>query len=431
MLTALNHYLFRPHQSLAQRWAFLLIQLIIVAIPWSMAWAGYLALVGSIGGWTYWLLKRRELSYRISSNKSTKHPRMLYWWLVGLLTYTVLHALQISIHDDGWRKLEAPSRLLLLSGVCFLPMIVDLPLSAYRKAWSWAGCSFGLISLWMWSLHPGERVFGFYGFYNLFALAAMANALILTVLLVNDIDSSKLRRSFMVAGVIGSLIASVLSGTRASWVGFVLLMVALTPALYRFYKSQQNPRIYRWLMVVGLIVATVMISLPMLQRVHETQSDLQRIARGDLSDSIGMRVKMLQMSLEMIRQHPLIGNGLTAFNDQINQWADHLNYPEDAMQRGFQNPHNQFIYLFVTLGIPLGLWIIWVVLILPLKAAWVQTNDAAKSIRLVMILTLLFMLAEAILDRHQGAQWYTITVGLLLGWMTQATLPSIEQKRTE
>jgi O-antigen ligase len=328
---------------------------------------------------------------------------------------------------EDWRRLDASSRLLALSGLVFVPGLIRLRLKDLQAPLTVAGLWFGAITLSQYVAHPEQRSFGLYSYENMMGFAAMGNAL----LLAGTIGSGHDRRTVMATiGVVASLGAVVLSGTRGAWPGLLPLLWLLAsrqrsglPAGSPQARSTFVHRAVVWGMAAAVALA---VAVPLKTRLLEAGTDVAHLQHGDLGGSLGMRVMMARTAIDMIRTHPWSGNGLSAFNRHIVQWADEIGIHKTAMERGFQNPHNQYLHWALSLGLPAAAACLALIVVFPAWLSWRRdTSDpqARRALRALVFTVPIYFLSEAILDRHHGAQWFSLVYGLLIGMCLQAKAP--------
>lgn len=390
-----------------------------LALPWSLVATGYLGALLSLVGWGWFLTTGRDQSGRAEAQA---RRWALIWALLGL-AYAFGHLLQLEDPAEI-RRLEAPSRLLALSGMVFVPLMLRLSWRDLFWPLALAGAAFGAIAL----LHPPApgpdvRVYGYYTYENMMGFAPMSLALLLAA--AQPLRGRWTSVLFWV-GLAGCLAAVVRSGTRGAWPGLLPLVWVLWRSTH---PRDDNPRaghgaIGRRLALILAIGLTLWLALPVLhERLAAAQADLERIDRGVLEGSLGMRLKMAQDALEMIRNHPWRGHGLAAFHQHIVDWADRVGYPAQAIERGFQNPHNQYLHWAVALGLPAALACTLALLALPAWIGWKSRGPARTALLALSASVPLFLMTEAILDRHHGAQWFCVVYGLATGIALVAWTP--------
>jgi O-antigen ligase len=390
--------------------AFCIIVLLILSTPLGMRVFAWTAFFASVFGWIAMIscIYRQEAD---SETKSKFHTVIL--WFAACLIYFLLHALQYKTPADI-RRLDSPARLFAFAGIALLPLIANRSPAHFCRYFSIAGITFGSIALWQHLFQKsGERAFGFFLYQNLMGLAAVINAAM--IVWYND-GRSKKHNILHLFGIIGSFTACFLSGTRGSW---ILLPIILVPGYVMYARSHERKHLKRKIgLALILTVFTVFMfaSDSLYQRVHSGAVDLKNTLDGDASGSIGLRLIMVNMSIEKIQQNPIVGNGLGDFHESMVKWADLNKLPAYAMEREFQNPHNQFLHWAQALGIPAALLCIFICILWPLLAARGSAPMARNALASFMACCIIFFFTEAVLDRYHGSTWFAATVSLILGF---------------
>lgn len=398
-----------PHIMDISWLAHVLIVAIYLSIPFGTKIVVWFAFVGSIVGWISIFLY--SIKKYQNDNLTGVCNFFLLWFAIGGL-YLILHAVQISSLEET-RRLDSPARMLLLSGLIVLPLLANKKIQDYLLPLTLSGIIFGLISIYQIAINTDAgRYFGFYDYHNLMALAALVNMIILLFLL-NE-EKVKLNRYLILSGMLGSVIACLSSGTRASW---VLIIIATGLNLLTQRNNALAKRSIAVLLAILFFVGSIFIMNAFDARIQSTLVDINKISNGDHSGSIGLRVVMAEMALNKILLNPITGNGLSDFHQDIVHWADINKLPSFAMERGFQNSHNQFLHWAQSLGIPCAILLIYFIIFWPLQVAKKTPGMATELLKTIIFICALFFFTEAVLDRHHGSTWFAIQIGLMLGFV--------------
>lgn len=116
----------------------------------------------------------------------------------------------------------------------------------------------------------------------------------------------------------------------------------------------------------SIIIISLLSASPVVQsRVSQIKEDLVQYKRGNVNTSIGLRLHMWEIALSEIKKNPLIGKGTAGF---IESWEK---YGKDPSLPFFihGNPHNSFLYMMVSFGIPGLISFCWL-LFLMLRKGW-------------------------------------------------------------
>jgi ADP-heptose:LPS heptosyltransferase/O-antigen ligase len=122
------------------------------------------------------------------------------------------------------------------------------------------------------------------------------------------------------AALVAGMLASVLSGSRGSWLALPLVLLPLTTYGRRLYGK-------RLMLMLGLMLGLLALAFAipatgMAQRVGEVLVEAQRyFAAGDVSNVVGVRLELWRASLMMFAEHPLLGVGREGFDPALQALA--------------------------------------------------------------------------------------------------------------
>lgn len=149
-----------------------------------------------------------------------------------------------------------------------------------------------------------------------------------------------LKRGLFLLAAVSGLMASILSGTRGSWIVFPVLLWLLYLA---FWESLPARR----LVPIGAAVAVVIIGASLLpttgvqERVAEAVDNLEEYAEGDTYSSLGIRLEMWRAGAHLFSEKPLLGWGEGRLEERRDQWV-----AEGLYNRGisrYDQLHNDMI----------------------------------------------------------------------------------------
>ena len=119
-----------------------LIVAMYLSVPLGTKVLVFFATVGSIVGW---ILMASRLTQKVESKESVDSKKFfILWFSIGLI-YLLLHAVQLSSPGEI-RRLDAPARVFLLSGLIVLPSIANRKFEEYIIPLAASGIIFGAIS---------------------------------------------------------------------------------------------------------------------------------------------------------------------------------------------------------------------------------------------------------------------------------------------
>jgi O-antigen ligase len=126
---------------------------------------------------------------------------------------------------------------------------------------------------------------------------------------------------------------------------------------------------WNWRRALGILVIaslTLAIVLPRYSTSFENgvasaEADLVAYSQGNANTSIGSRLAWHKNSIKMIMEEPWLGHGTGSFKTEYSRISELAAYAPLS-----ENPHNDYLWLSVELGLPGGLILIGLLL----AAAW-------------------------------------------------------------
>ncbi|HTR45601.1 MAG TPA: O-antigen ligase family protein [Thermodesulfovibrionales bacterium] len=121
----------------------------------------------------------------------------------------------------------------------------------------------------------------------------------------------------------------------------------------------------------AILLLSLVIALPVIKkRVSQGQEDLRLYRQGVVNTSIGLRLHMWEIACSEIRRSPLIGSGTGSFK---KAWELRKKDPSLPF---IDHPHNSFLYMAVSFGIPGLAALCWLLLEL-FRRGWKARHTAA------------------------------------------------------
>nr|WP_255429257.1 O-antigen ligase family protein [Ramlibacter albus] len=137
--------------------------------------------------------------------------------------------------------------------------------------------------------------------------------------------------------------------------GYLMLLLLGACAAWR-----TAPKRMRWPVLAGLVVVAVSAFL-LLSSVREK--------RGDIAMSNKIRTEMVQNTMEVVREHWLLGTGWRGYRKAYSEAAAERGAPPDSHWAESDNPHSEYLMQAAGGGLPaLALFIAW--LAIPILAPW-------------------------------------------------------------
>ena len=217
----------------------------------------------------------------------------------------------------------------------------------------------------MWiAVHAGNLL--------MFGLTAMVSLLLF--------EATKGRRTFLLAMCLLTIAALYLNGTRGAWVA-VAFMLLLLPMVIPRATVKQRLAVYA-LIVLGLMAAS---QAPFVrEKFSEARINLELYRDGQARTSLGYRIDMWKASMELFREHPVIGAGVGDWQYEVQRLIREGRAPESI--KDYNQTHNIFLDAFSTLGIVGGIALLALIAAPLLLARGGDGADAGLA-RAVAVLT--------------------------------------------
>ncbi len=196
--------------------------------------------------------------------------------------------------------------------------------------------------------------------------------------------------------------------------GYLTLIASLVIAALVLSRGRMRYAICAALIAAVAVLATSSDTLR--QRVESAVSEAQAHDAAGEKTSVGMRVEFAQRSLELIEARPVFGYGTGSYSREFCRVAASVQW----CRVGYYNPHNQFLFFGVQLGVVgVLLFCAWIGV-----AAWVVRKAApverAVGFALVVTLAIHSLLDSPLYIVTEGA-WYPLMIGILAAGYRQNT----------
>jgi len=184
------------------------------------------------------------------------------------------------------------------------------------------------------------------------------------------------------------VVALILTYARGSWMAFGCSMILLSCFAYRALPPEGRGRFS--LKLTGLLVLLSLICLPYAGSIYT------RLTEDDRG-SASVRVPLMQVAFEMIKDNPLLGVGLSSYETEMRRY-DHT--PENITDDFDYPVHNMFLHMTVEAGIP-GLLCFFALLAIAFwqgKQAWQGRDPFLRALALGLISGLVAFLGASLKD---------------------------------
>lgn len=314
-----------------------------------------------------------------------------------------------------WDSIDSRARLLLLPW-CVVWAYAIRPSSAAL----WSGAAFGLVAAFMVAVV--QVVTGSaraHGWANPIVFAEVVLVLMVLVVFCRPPE----RKPSWGLGLLLVLgVASiVLSGSRGTWPGLLVLLVATE------WCGARRAMLGRLLVLAAMVatVAAVILSIPALSnrvRIAEFNHDIDLYEQGDNNTSTGARLRLLRLAANALQQHPVTGIGVENFGQAVRTLPACVTKPK-RMLCTLDHAHNDLAEWAATLGIPgmvailavYGLPLLWFIRMLRASGLQRIPRGSAWAGAMLVLVYVLCGLTQSLFKHQLTASLYAVLCGVLLG----------------
>ena len=238
-----------------------------------------------------------------------------------------------------------------------------------------------IVALQHYIEYPGVPVQGYYH-HIIFGQLAMLNVGIMLSLLL----TKSLSRQFQVLILISMLFGiatAVMSQSRGVWLVFpIYILVAIYYALKEKRISANN------IVIFLLVIILLSIVTPIGDLIkHRTDTAITEVSQfyneGQYVSSVGTRLAMWDITIDVWKKYPMLGTGPGDFDDEILELQRKGEY---AGMDVHNSVHNIYFQALVGSGVVGLIALLFVVLIMPLKIFFTK-NSYSKEGRLAGFMT--------------------------------------------
>ncbi|WP_241901178.1 O-antigen ligase family protein [Vibrio breoganii] len=325
-------------------------------------------------------------------------------WLIALIIFGVISDL---VHGFGSRELRAlETAALFLLCIDFSKIKINRIITLLVVA----SLSSLFIAYFYSNIQPTDR--------RVWPVNAIPFASYITLLIgfsIALISYSKLKwqKAWLFVSVAVGLGALVITESRGPLLALCCTLVAL--GLYTLLLGKLN---YKLVGLGTVLVSIVLIaSLPYLQpRYDKTVSEVNQIIKGNDQTSIGLRLSVYKIGLNMIAEKPVLGYGKDVLADKWDQMHKNkeITWREKAVL-GW-NFHNNFIEKGVASGL-LGIATMFLWLGLPLVYGWKNHRQHFVLLSTPPLLYFFACLTDTPATNGSSYVTYLMFVGLVIAYL--------------
>jgi O-antigen ligase len=139
-----------------------------------------------------------------------------------------------------------------------------------------------------------------------------------------------------------------LSGSRGSWLSFIILSIIYIALIYKPFLKNNSKRKLSLILLASMIFIFIGTQTNVEKRINEAVTEVQKWNAGsNLNDSNGLRLQMWSAGLTAARQSPWFGYGYRNANKITSEYAP----TNKKTIRNKTHLHNEYITHLVSAGI--------------------------------------------------------------------------------
>ena len=271
--------------------------------------------------------------------------------LVGLALYSFSGLISYFNANDGYEYVKHMGRylrFLFIIPVYLLLTRGDMQLFRYLLAGAIvSGPLYLMIALSSISERPGYPASGHYHWIT-FGDAAMLSVVFLAATLIIK-KTGFVLKAIIACAIACAFYASLLSQARGAWLALLLCLAVM---LYMMFKSGNvKIKLKVILPLLALVIAITgasSINDLIQSRVQEAVVEIELFVSGEKVDtSVGGRLAMWDIAIDVWQEHPIIGTGLGDFDQEIELRQSQGVYESIAVHASV---HNIFLQALATTG---------------------------------------------------------------------------------
>jgi len=336
-----------------------------------------------------------------------------------LVLFGLVQILDLLMHQADLRYLDKPLRFILAT-IAFA-LIRKFP---PRLSWLWAGLALGGMLTAGWAgyqklLLQADRALGHTHVIQFGNIAMLTGLFCLAGLgWAGQHRQRHLWVPLLLAGAVGGVMGSLLSGSRGGWIGLPLVLLVL----YRAYSDCFSTRLKVVIAVLMVASAIGVYQTPQLgvqQRVHAAFNDISLYREGNSNTSLGARFEMWRAASQLVMRKPLLGWGEINYEPAMRKLVAQQKANEIVTE--FGHPHNEMLNATAKRGLP-GLLSLLALYLVPLRlfARGLRSPDMTRRAlatagTLLPVAYIDFGLSQAFFSHNSGVMIYAFWLVVFWG----------------
>lgn len=204
--------------------------------------------------------------------------------------------------------------------------------------------------------------------YNVFSDITVAMIFLSIVQIFNETSKEKI---ITFIAVLAGGYAIFLTGTRGSWVSFIILSIVYVGLIYKPFLQKNNKGKLFLMLLIVVFIGFISTNKQVENRINLAVTEIQQWNSGqNINDSVGLRMQMWKAGLEAVKGSPWVGYGYRNANKVASEYA-----PENKRTIGNKTHlHNEYLTNLVSAGV-IGLLALLILLFTPMVVFYKQLKD--------------------------------------------------------
>jgi len=325
-----------------------------------------------------------------------KELRLFSWLTVGYFFVMVLSIAFSAEPTNDWLHLSRKIQFLLAPFVGLVLYYSRVPMEKILMALKLGVIIAGGIVWIEWLLGGSDDRLS--GMFNPNTFGDIVVVMLWMSLINADKESEKAYR-YTIVGIVLGTSAVVVSGSRASMLVYMILLLLYSVLLYK--NKALNAKVYRMLFVgVFTFGAVVYLNGTIMNRATLAVSEVAAWEKEEnKTTSVGARLEMYRTGIQAFLDSPLIGYGYRNANDVASRYTEGKIKEQIA---GYSHLHNEYLTNMVNAGI-VGLIMLLALFLMPLRYFILGTIKEDNRAAAAGILLVAGFMLNGIL--HAALQW--------------------------
>lgn len=345
----------------------------------------------------------------------------LFWssrWIIVAFALNLIIGFISILYSEAKISLVANASKQLITVVMIGLIVIIKP----KFKWFWYGLFVGtvitaIIALYQrFGMHLGRA----HGFLHPIMFGDLAIVMALMSLVGVDAFKNARERWLLYIAFAAGILASLLSGSRGSWIGFLLAFIIF--CFYQRHTIEKKMIIMQMIAVMVVVGICFMPNLGIFKRITEISYDIQKYQVGNPDTPIGIRFELWKASWKMFSEHSIAGVGRGNFKSALQSLNAQGEISSEASR--FRHAHNEMLHALATQGI-LGGFALLLLYVAPIVffTKVLRCKDERRPYALAGLLLVYafigFGLTEVLFTRHIGTEFYALFICVLAGMCTR------------